>query len=568
MNRIFWEYKMDCRNAVYSNDYYDIMVSGLDTISGIETICKQEIADRYEVYYLNRQEVPPLSVGEYNYVNIPKCFTILDQFSLEVSGITRVQTQRNLELGGNGILIRFLDTGIAYENQAFRNTDGSSRIVAIWDQSENTTRNPEGFIYGTEYSKAEIDYALMQEDPRAYVPVQDENGHGTKLAAIAAGSEDIENDFIGAAPYADIAVVKLKPAKEYLRDFCFIRKGAVAFQENDIFAAIDYLNRLAEKRGQPLVLCIALGSNQGNHGSGGRMATYLDEICERYRRAVCIAVGNEANARHHFYGGVSEGTTERVEINVTEDMQGFTVELWGRSSEIFSVSIISPTGEILPRVPVFTGQQQRHRFLLENTTVLIDYQLGDVRSREQLIHITFMRPIMGIWIIEVFPNRILDGNFNMYLPISEFLEREVYFVRSNPDSTLTVPSGARYPMAVGGYDAVTNGVYIESGRGYSVDGIVKPDYVAPAVNVYTPDRLGNYGRMTGTSAAAAISAGACALLMEWNLDTLDNRTINSIELRNQIINGTRRMANQLYPNREEGYGRLDVYQAILNMRNL
>ena len=74
--------------------------------------------------------------------------------------------------------------------------------------------------------------------------------------------------------------------------------------------------------------------------------------------------------------------------------------------------------------------------------------------------------------------------------------------------------------------------------------------------------------MTGTSAAAAISAGACALLMEWNLDTLDNRTINSIELRNQIINGTRRMANQLYPNREEGYGRLDVYQAILNMRNL
>lgn len=559
---------MDCRNAVYSNDYYDIMLSSLDTVLGSESICKQEIADRYMVYYLNRQEVPPLSIEKYNYVNIPKCFTILDQFALEISGITRVQTQRNLELGGNGIMIGFLDTGIAYENQAFRNTDGSSRIVAIWDQSENTARNPDGFIYGTEYTKAEIDDALMQEDPRAYVPVQDENGHGTKLAAIAAGSEDIENDFIGAAPYADIAVVKLKPAKEYLRDFFFIRKGAVAFQENDIFAAIDYLNRLAEKRGQPLVLCIAIGSNQGNHGSGGRMATYLDEICERYRRAVCIAVGNEANARHHFYGGVSEGTTERVEINVTEDMQGFTVELWGRSSEIFSVSIISPTGEILPRVPVFTGQQQRHRFLLENTTVLIDYQLGDVRSREQLIHITFMSPIMGIWTIEVFPNRILDGNFNMYLPISGFLEKEVYFVRSNPDSTLTVPSGARYPMAVGGYDAVTNGVYIESGRGYSVDGIVKPDYVAPAVNVYTPDRLGNYGRMTGTSAAAAISAGACALLMEWNLDTLDNRTINSIELRNQIINGTRRMANQLYPNREEGYGRLDVYQAILNMRNL
>lgn len=171
---------MDCHDAVYSNDYYDIIISGLDTVSGIETICKQKIADSYEVYYVNRQEVPPLSVGEYNYVNIPKCFTILDQFSLEVSGITRVQTQRNLELGGNGILIGFLDTGIAYENKAFRNTDGSSRIVAIWDQSENTTRNPKGFIYGTEYSKAEIDQALFKDDPKAYVPVQDENGMALK----------------------------------------------------------------------------------------------------------------------------------------------------------------------------------------------------------------------------------------------------------------------------------------------------------------------------------------------------------------------------------------------------
>lgn len=559
---------MDCRNAVYSNDYYDIIVSGLDVVPGTENVCRQNIAERYVVYYLNRAEVPPLSIGVYNYVNIPKCFTILDQLSLEVSGITRVQNQKNLELGGNGILLGFLDTGIAYENPAFRNTDGSSRIVAIWDQSEDTTKHPQGFIYGTEYTKAEIDYALRQENPRAYVPQRDENGHGTKIAAIAAGSEDITNDFIGAAPYADIAVVKLKPAKEYLREFFFIREGAIAYQENDVFTAIDYLNKLAEKRGQPLVLCMAIGTNQGNHGSGSRMASYLDDISERYRRAVCIAVGNEANARHHFYGGVSEDTSEKVEINVTKDMQGFTVELWGRTSELFAVSVTSPTGEVLPRVPVFTGQQQKHRFLLENTGIVIDYQLGDVRSREQLIHISFQRPVMGIWVVEVFPYRILDGTFNMYLPISEFLESEVYFVRSNPDSTLTVPSGARFPMAVGGYNAMTGGVYIESGRGYSVDGIVKPDYVAPAVNVYTQNTFGNYERMTGTSAAAAIAAGACALLMEWNLEYMDNRTVNSIELRNQVINGTKRMENQLYPNREEGYGRLDVYQSILNMRSI
>ena len=183
--------------------------------------------------------------------SIPRCYTILDQTALESSGITKVQNQRNLRLKGDGILIGILDTGIQYENSVFRNTDGSSRIVAIWDQSLRSDRPPEGFLYGTEYTKEEIDYALRQENPRDYVRQTDDNGHGTKLAAIAAGSEDAANDFIGAAPYADIAVVKLKPAKEYLRDFYYIRKDAVAYQENDIFTALDYLNQLADKRKQP-----------------------------------------------------------------------------------------------------------------------------------------------------------------------------------------------------------------------------------------------------------------------------------------------------------------------------
>lgn len=559
---------MDCSEAVYSNDFYDVIVSSSDSVAGVENICKQDISNQYTVYYLNRDEVPPLSIGVYKYVNIPKCFTITDQISLETSGIIKVQNQRNLELKGSGILIGFLDTGIQYENPAFRNVDGSSRIVAIWDQSIHSEKHPEGFIYGTEYTKAEIDYALQQENPREYVPQKDEIGHGTKMAAIAAGSEDIEKDFIGAAPYADIAVVKLKPAKAYLREFYYIKEDAIAYQENDIFTAIEYLNKLAEKRGEPLVLCIGLGTNQGNHGGGSRLTSYLDNIAAMYRRAVCIAVGNEANARHHFYGSVSEETSEKVEINVTEDMKGFMLELWGRSSELFAVSVISPTGEVMPRVPVFNGQQQRQRFLLENTTVVVNYQLGGVRSREQLIHIDFETPKEGLWIVEVFAYRVLDGNFNMYLPISEFLEKEVSFIRSNPEMTLTVPSGAEFPMAVGGYNAVTGGAYIDSGRGYSPEGVIKPDYVAPAVEVFTKNQFGQTDRMTGTSAATAVAAGAAALLLEWNISFMDNRTVNSIEIRNQIVNGARQMENQLYPNREEGYGRLDIYQSILNMRNL
>lgn len=559
---------MDCQEAVYSNDYYDIIAGSRFMGEGLENVCSQQVENRFVIYYLNRAEVPPLSVGTYKYINIPKCFTILDQSALDVSGITRVQTQRNLELMGDGILIGFLDTGIEYENSAFRNADGSSRITAIWDQTIDTGPHPEGYIYGTEYTKEEINYALKQENPRDYVPQTDDIGHGTMLASIAAGSEDIANDFIGAAPNADIAVVKLKPAKQYLRDFYYIKEDAIAYQENDIFTAIAYLNQLADKRGEPLVLCIALGTNQGHRGSGGRLTSYLDDIAALYRRAVCIAVGDEATARHHYYGSLTQSISDKVEINVTEDLRGFIVELWGHSSEMFAISITSPTGEVMPRVSVWNGQQQKQRFLLENTFVIIDYQLGSEKSREQLIHIDFSNPVRGLWQIEVFPYRVSDGIFNMYLPMTAFLEEEVYFVRSNPDMTLTVPSSAKFPMAVGGYNSVTDGIYIDSGRGYSMDGAIKPDFAAPAVNVFSQNRFGRYEGMTGTSAAVAISAGACALLMEWNITRINNRNVNSVELRNQIINGTRRISNQLFPNREEGYGRLDIYQSILNMRNL
>ncbi len=562
------EEEMDCQEAVYSDDYYDIIGNESEAAQEIKGVCQQNLGNRYVVYYLPRNEVPALSVGTYKYINIPKCFTLFDQNALEASGIIRVQTQRNLELKGSNIIIGFLDTGIQYENSAFRNEDGSSRILAIWDQSIRSDRHPEGFIYGTEYTKEEIDFALQQENPREYVPQTDEIGHGTMLASIAAGSEDLGNDFIGAAPYADIAVVKLKPAKENLRQFYFIKEGAIAYQENDIFTAIDYLNRLALKLGKPLALCIGLGTNQGNRGSGGRLTSYLDDVASMYRRGVCIAVGSEAIARHHYFGSVHENHSDRVEINVTEDMKGFIVELWARSSELFAVSVISPTGEVLPRVPVWNGQQQKQRFLLENSSVIIDYQMGGERSKEQLVHMTFSNPVMGVWVVEVYPYRISDGMFNMYLPVTDFLEHEVYFVRSNPDMTLTVPSSARFPMAVGGYNAQTGGIYIESGRGYTTDGTIKPDFVAPAVDVFTQNQYGRYDRMSGTSASAAIAAGACALLLEWNIDYNNNPSVNSIELRNQIINGAQRVSNQLYPNREEGFGRLDIYQSILNMRNL
>ena len=76
-------------------------------------------------------------------------------------------------------MIGFLDTGIDYRHPVFRNIDGSTRIVGIWDQTDQTGNPPEGLDYGSSYTKEQIDEALRESDPFTVVPQRDENGHGT-----------------------------------------------------------------------------------------------------------------------------------------------------------------------------------------------------------------------------------------------------------------------------------------------------------------------------------------------------------------------------------------------------
>ena len=239
----------------------------------------------YEIYYYNRQRVEPLSIEGYTYSAIPKCFGLLDTADLEESGVIKLQNLSTLSLRGQGVLVGFVDTGIAYENDCFRYSDGSTRIRAIWDQTATPEENemlPEGFAYGVEYSREQIDEALRTEDPRALVPQWDEDGHGTALASIACGSEDPSADFTGAAPLSDILVVKLKPAKPYLKDFFYIPEDQLVFQENDIMAAVAYLEKKAEEFGQPLVICVGLGTNNGSHSGASVLSEYLNYIGQTY----------------------------------------------------------------------------------------------------------------------------------------------------------------------------------------------------------------------------------------------------------------------------------------------
>ena len=216
----------DCKDAPYSEEYYDLLVSYLRLENEyLPEDCIQNIDKDFNVVYLQSAGLPKLDIDQYTYSAIPKCFTTLDEEALQAGGIIRVQSQPNLALRGQGVLIGFVDTGIDYQNEVFRNSDGSSRILRIWDQSIQSGDTPEGFLYGTEYTKEQIDMALLTDAPLRVVPHRDEEGHGTFMAGLAAGSEKLSEKFAGVAPYAQIAMVKLKPAKEYLRRFYYIPEG-------------------------------------------------------------------------------------------------------------------------------------------------------------------------------------------------------------------------------------------------------------------------------------------------------------------------------------------------------
>ena len=303
----------NCMEQVYSEEYYDFLIPyGVEAEVPSTPGCVQRIAEDYDIFFYPREGLPPLSIGNYTYTAIPKCYALLDTTALDASGITRLQNQPVLALKGEGVLVGVIDTGVDYTNPLFRYSDGSSRILRIWDQTIQDGTPPEGILYGAEYRKEEIDEALQAERPYDVVPSRDENGHGTFVTGVVCGGEDIPNGFIGAVPNAGIAVVKLKEAKRYLREFFFIPEGVPAFQETDLMMAVSYLNGVANVLNMPLVICLALGNSMGGHGTDGPLPNFLNYISTRRRRSIVTATGNEASPGTTFRGRSAVRWTMRM----------------------------------------------------------------------------------------------------------------------------------------------------------------------------------------------------------------------------------------------------------------
>lgn len=116
-------------------------------------------------------------------------------------------------------------------------------------------------------------------------------------------------------------------------------------------------------------------------------------------------------------------------------------------------------------------------------------------------------------------------------------------------------------FTVGAYNSESGAFAFFSGRGNNRMGYPKPALAAPGINVYTP-----FGMSTGSSIAVSYAAGAVADFLEWAVTQENAPLISGTGIRGYFILGAERDYDVLYPNREWGYGRLNLQGVFDKLR--
>lgn len=504
--------------------------------------------------------------SQIKFITRPRLYGLNAIQALDASNISIFHSSAFGELRGRDIIIGFIDTGIQYTNEVFKNANNTTRVIGIWDQTIETGEPPANYTYGTYYSQEEINTALQAEDPYTVVPSRDENGHGTYLAGIAAGNDQgTPGGYVGGAPDADILMVKLRGAPENLRNYYLIEPTAIAYAENDIIAGVNFLMEESVRQRKPLVICIGIGSNYGAHNGSTILERYLENLSIVQNIIIVIAAGNESNLGHHYEGTIATGEVQDLEVNVADNSVGFSIYMWATIPDKLTVSVKSPLGQVIQKVPILPNQTQLYRFNLEQTVLTVTYFYPDPETGGEKIEIRFQAPTPGLWSISVYGEDVVNGIFHMWLPRKDFIKEATRFLRSVPNTTVQIPNTTEYTITVGAYDYVDGSIYIGSGRGPTTAGVIKPDIIAPGVNVEGPSINGGTTTYVGTSAAAAVTASAAAILMQWavlrgNLSQMNTRIARVIFMR-----GAARQPDVTYPNNIEGYGKLDLRASIASI---
>ncbi|MDR1773024.1 MAG: S8 family peptidase [Hungatella sp.] len=544
---------------ILDNNYYDLFINNalIPLYPTYHNFTHLNI--RLSLEHIPIESMNVCDLGLYPYSRFSSIYTLSSLASIDKSGITAVQTNPALSLFGKDVLIGIIDTGIDYQHQAFKNSDGTTRIQSIWDQTIQSGAPPESFTFGSEYSRDLINQALQSDDPLSIVPSVDTNGHGTVISSIVAGTSTNDNRLHSVVPEADLIVVKLKEAKQNLKDIFLVPEDVLCFQESDIMLAARYLVSVSQGLNKPIVICIALGSSQGGHDGNGPLSSYLDDLAQIPGIAVAVAAGNEGNKRrHYFHAPVPQLFYNDFELNVGNDDSMFSMEIWAYSPAQVSISVTSPTHESTQLIPPAINSCINYTFHLSQTDIWINNIIFEQNTGDQLILLRFKNAIPGTWHIHTENLNNDSFSFHAWLPTGDLISDETYFTNSDPDVTITSPGNARSLLTVTAYNQFDNNILEESGRGYTRIGLIKPDIAAPGYRIPCALPGNRYGTATGTGTAAAHTAGIMAMVFEWAVVRRNYIQMTGNIINRQLIWNAMRDDNNAYPNNIWGYGKVEI----------
>lgn len=501
----------------------------------------RELLNQYAVLIVPETLVDAVSQETViEYVEKPKQLYFELQAGKAASCINAVQQGMNNPFGlfGKGTIVAVIDTGIRAESMEFRNADGSTRILNIWDQTT-----------GTEYDRSQIDEALQNETKdTAGIPGADVLGHGTQVAAIACGSS-------GVAAQADILVVKLGLAA---------KNGFP--RTTQLMEALDYVVRKAIDYGKPLAVNISFGNNYGDHTGSSLLENFINDIADSWKCSICIGSGNEGLGAVHTGGTLTEDTEETVELAVSSYETGLSIQIWKDYWDDIAVEIIAPSGRNLGRIQ---ENSRVSRIRYEDMELLTYFGEPSPFRIRQEIYIDMIPQTVyiqsGLWKFRLIPRSIRNGRYDMWLPAQGALNFGTGFTSPDSASTFTIPSAAAKAVTVGAYDAGTGSAAPFSGQGYIVEIggslMVKPELAAPGVNVLVPSVSG-MARVSGTSYATPFVTGSAALLMEWGIVRGNDTFLYGEKLKAYLIKGAEPLAGAAVPDTQTGWGRLCLKNSL------
>ena len=542
---------------------WELIVKYSGTLEAVRQTARSvtELLNGYAVIVIEEERIGQLAqLPEVEFIEKPKKLYFQTDVGRQVSCIDIVQDMP-LSLRGKGTLIGIVDSGIDYENAEFRNEDGTTRIVSLWDQSVNG-RPPAGYLAGTEYTREQIDAALATEDKevrRQMVKTSDVSGHGTAVAGIAAGNGRGREGrrFRGAAPEAELIIVKMGAPRE----------GGFP-RTTELMRGVDYIVRKAVELRRPVAINISFGNTYGSHDGTSLVERFLNDIADMWKNVICIGSGNEGASAGHVSGKVRRQISETVELAVQQREPALSIQIWKSYVDEMGVSVISPSGRQAGPFYEFLGAQ---RYILGDTELLIYYGEPKPYSVKQEIYLSLLPGKQyiesGVWKIVLTPGRIVDGEYQMWLPTQTSLNMGTAFLQPNSMSTLTIPSTASLAVTVAAYDARTFSYADFSGRGpagmYEGENVLKPDIAAPGVRVTAPVPGGGYQSFSGTSFAAPFVTGSAALLMEWGIVRGNDPYLYGEKVKAYLRKGAKQLAGyERWPNALLGYGALCVRDSL------